>query len=216
MQKRCAKCLQIKPLTDFYTHKTTKDRHRPECKECCKQATQENYAAQIEVERANGRAYYAKHAERVKNRQRKYAHERYTEDKEGVLLHARLYYAANVHRIRARIRAQYAANPAIGHINRARHRAHKAACPKNDLTLAQWIEIKTMYDHCCVYCGRQMERLTQDHLTPLSKGGAHTYSNVVPACQSCNSKKGKGNVLKPVQPLLCTIAPAKKHRKSKE
>lgn len=31
--------------------------------------------------------------------------------------------------------------------------------------------------------------------------------NIVPACQSCNSKKGRKAPLCPVQPLLLTLAP---------
>ena len=77
----------------------------------------------------------------------------------------------------------------------------------SDLTDAQWREIKEAYGYRCVYCNRKMQRLTQDHLTPLSQGGNHTASNVVPACQSCNSKKNNGAVLHPVQPLLLTVAP---------
>ena len=41
----------------------------------------------------------------------------------------------------------------------------------------------------CHYCGR-MAKLTIDHVIPLSKGGDHSRSNVVPACQRCNSQKG--------------------------
>ncbi|MDB4875733.1 MAG: hypothetical protein JWM41_2179 [Gemmatimonadetes bacterium] len=29
-----------------------------------------------------------------------------------------------------------------------------------------------------------------DHVIPISRGGSHTRENVVPACRSCNSKKG--------------------------
>ena len=47
-----------------------------------------------------------------------------------------------------------------------------------------------------------MQRLEMDHITPLSKGGDHTASNIVPCCRSCNAKKGTGPVLKPVQPML--------------
>jgi HNH endonuclease len=94
------------------------------------------------------------------------------------------------------------ANPDKLKAKHARRRARHKNAPINDLTHAQWEEIKTAYNHCCVYCGRHMERLTQDHLTPLSKGGSHTKHNVVPACRSCNSKKNTGSVLRPVQPLL--------------
>ena len=57
-----------------------------------------------------------------------------------------------------------------------------------------------------------MKRLTMDHITPISKGGAHTASNIVPACQSCNSKKNNRAPLKPVQPILegLKLVPKKK------
>lgn len=101
---------------------------------------------------------------------------------------------------RARLRQQ-ANMPQFVEKNRKR-RALKYNAGINDFTVRQWEEMKTAYDHRCVYCGRKMQRLTQDHITPLSKGGNHTYSNIVPACKSCNSKKHDGAVLCPVQPLL--------------
>lgn len=55
---------------------------------------------------------------------------------------------------------------------------------------------------CASFSHSLQQRLTKDHSTPLSKGSAHTLTNVVPACQSCNSKKHTGPPLKPVQPLL--------------
>jgi 5-methylcytosine-specific restriction endonuclease McrA len=57
------------------------------------------------------------------------------------------------------------------------------------LTEAQWRDILDQYHHRCAYCGKKMERLTIDHVNPLSKGGKHSASNVVPSCGSCNSKK---------------------------
>ena len=99
-----------------------------------------------------------------------------------------------------------AANPEIARARNARRRARKIAAIVNDFTAAQWIEMQAAYGFQCVYCGRKMKRLTQDHLTPLSKGGDHTASNIVPACRSCNSRKATGKVLIPIQPLLLTIA----------
>jgi 5-methylcytosine-specific restriction endonuclease McrA len=90
-----------------------------------------------------------------------------------------------------------------------RWRAHKASAPLNDLTGAQWKEIKAAYGHRCVYCGRKMLKLTMDHITPLSKGGSHTVSNIVPACQSCNSAKNNRQAQRLIQPLLFTIASSK-------
>jgi 5-methylcytosine-specific restriction endonuclease McrA len=103
---------------------------------------------------------------------------------------------------RAAVAAWAKAHPeAIAAIGK-RRRALRAGAPVNDFTAKQWAAMKEHYGHRCAYCWRKMKRLTQDHIVPLSKGGSHTYSNIVPACQSCNSKKGTGAVLVPVQPLL--------------
>jgi len=39
----------------------------------------------------------------------------------------------------------------------------------------------------CQYCGSAAENL--DHVIPKSKGGSHTWENVVAACRRCNSRK---------------------------
>jgi 5-methylcytosine-specific restriction endonuclease McrA len=41
----------------------------------------------------------------------------------------------------------------------------------------------------CQYCGTRKD-LTLDHVIPSSKGGQHTWSNLVTACKRCNSLKG--------------------------
>ncbi|MBW4683217.1 MAG: HNH endonuclease [Microcoleus vaginatus WJT46-NPBG5] len=43
--------------------------------------------------------------------------------------------------------------------------------------------------HACQYCGSG-KHLTLDHVIPRSKGGPHTWDNVVTACERCNSHKG--------------------------
>ena len=45
-------------------------------------------------------------------------------------------------------------------------------------------------DHnSCQYCG-STKNLTLDHVIPRSRGGRHTWENVVAACAPCNLKKG--------------------------
>jgi len=39
----------------------------------------------------------------------------------------------------------------------------------------------------CQYCGSPAENL--DHVLPRSRGGPHTWENVVASCRSCNSRK---------------------------
>lgn len=39
----------------------------------------------------------------------------------------------------------------------------------------------------CQYCGRRAESI--DHVVPRSKGGPHSWDNVVAACRRCNASK---------------------------
>lgn len=76
------------------------------------------------------------------------------------------------------------------------HRVHRrAAFHEVEVALnhADWLEIQASYLSKCVYCGKPAE--SQDHVTALSRGGSHTADNVVPACRSCNSRKGTKSLL---------------------
>jgi len=42
----------------------------------------------------------------------------------------------------------------------------------------------------CQYCGRTDLPLTIDHIHPRSRGGEHSWENLITACPRCNSKKG--------------------------
>jgi 5-methylcytosine-specific restriction endonuclease McrA len=41
--------------------------------------------------------------------------------------------------------------------------------------------------HRCQYCHRTAENL--DHVVPRSRGGEHTWDNVVASCRACNARK---------------------------
>ncbi len=42
-------------------------------------------------------------------------------------------------------------------------------------------------NHRCQYCGATAENI--DHVVPRSKGGSHTWENVVASCRPCNMRK---------------------------
>jgi 5-methylcytosine-specific restriction endonuclease McrA len=44
----------------------------------------------------------------------------------------------------------------------------------------------------CQYCGKRLptSQLSLDHVTPRSRGGKSTWTNVVAACNPCNTRKG--------------------------
>lgn len=179
------------------------------------------YHANRLARRLSGNASYHRHQERNVARAAIYREI----NREALCLKARAYAVKHRQKRLAQRRAYYHDNtaqclarrvlwaqqhPDAEKARQARWRARKRGASVSTLTTQQWREILAAYDHRCVYCSRKMQRLTQDHLLPLSKGGEHTVHNVVPACRSCNSRKKAGPPLKPVQPLLLTIAPDRK------
>ena len=75
----------------------------------------------------------------------------------------------------------------------ARRRA-KLKLHESNLTADEWNNVLDRHGRKCFYCSAQ-GKLTIDHVTPLSLGGKHVKENVVPACRSCNSKKGSREVI---------------------
>jgi 5-methylcytosine-specific restriction endonuclease McrA len=57
-------------------------------------------------------------------------------------------------------------------------------------TLAEWREKCALLGNVCFYCG-EAKPLTIEHKVPLVRGGSDDIANIVPACGSCNSKKGR-------------------------
>lgn len=60
---------------------------------------------------------------------------------------------------------------------------------ESTLTVEEWLAIRLAHDWTCVYCGTRTRQVTIDHYVPMSRGGANTAENVVPACSRCNSSK---------------------------
>lgn len=108
-------------------------------------------------------------------------------------------------------------HPEERRIQQARYRAQKRNASCDDMSQKQWEELMQVFQFRCAYCGRQYTResLTMDHITPLSRGGQNTISNIVPACKPCNSSKHTGEPLTSVQPLLLTVAPQRKKYKKR-
>jgi hypothetical protein len=77
--------------------------------------------------------------------------------------------------------------------NHMNHRRAIAGGGSATLTIEEWLRIVDAYEGRCLYC-QAPDRLTMDHLVPISRGGDHSIENVVPACRSCNSRKHDRNM----------------------
>lgn len=67
-------------------------------------------------------------------------------------------------------------------------RARKRAAKIEKFSKAEWLAVVEAYGGLCAYC-RIRPWSHQDHVVPLSRGGAHSIANVVPACGPCNQRK---------------------------
>ena len=78
------------------------------------------------------------------------------------------------------------------------------------LTAYEYRVIVHAYRKKCAYCGKitrtnvsdhDPDLRTIDHVIPLSKGGEHSRTNVVPACRACNDLKGDQDGWVPQPPI---------------
>ncbi len=187
--KRCPNCRGEKALEAFYVNRARRDGRQCWCKQChsqarptdrpipppstlkpCKRCSQEKPL----------REFYA--AAGTRDRHRSSCKQC---DKKAV----RLYKEEHSEHLRERGAAWTKANPEKVAARCHRRKARKRNAPVNDFTSRQWKEILEYFNHACAYCLRQDVPLTMEHMTPLSRGGENSASNVVPACLSCNASK---------------------------
>lgn len=77
-------------------------------------------------------------------------------------------------------------------INQA-NRARKCGAVVEPITSDELRELRAMYGGLCAYC-RVRSGDTLDHVLPLSRGGSHSLSNILPACFRCNHSKRDSTV----------------------
>ena len=179
--KYCRVCGEEKPLDQFYRAKSAKGGHRNECKTCktnqLYQWRNENRDRLNEYRRSWGR----KNADRVREQNQKY----YRENGESVKAATRKYSKQNREKINEWRRNWYKANP--GKDSSYKH-TRRALINKSGKFVILDKEIKRLYSNNCIHCGSK-ERITMDHLIPVSRGGRHSIGNIVPMCQECNFSK---------------------------
>jgi 5-methylcytosine-specific restriction endonuclease McrA len=171
------------------------------------------YARKAEEVKAKVRAYQQANPEgrkayRVANRDRRAAQARAWREAhpEQVAKSSRAYYEANAEQRRAEARAYYAT-----HREERRAAAKEWRLANPDKLYAQWarkrlkrnphdtvvqeVDRQAVYVRdggICQLCGEPVSpgRMTMDHKTPLTRGGAHSLENLQLAHRSCNSRKG--------------------------
>ena len=180
--KVCTKCGEELPATSYYFPKCTvkTDGLRNDCKTCKAIADKVYSEENRESIATNKKNHYQENREPILEKQRKYWHRTNPQRKLNNIIN-KVYIDKRIraNRIKTRVHLNM-----MAHVRRSmkRNLAHT-------LTVEQWEQAKLYFNNKCVYCGSE-STLTQDHHTPLNKGGEYTKENIVPACLSCNSSKG--------------------------
>lgn len=93
----------------------------------------------------------------------------------------------------------FAANKDRTRVTDHRKRA-KRRMARGKFTTKQWFARCDLYGWCCAYCGIGLTKKTVqvDHVIALARGGTNWPANLVPACATCNVKKG----VKRIRPSL--------------
>lgn len=205
--KQCTTCLNISPVTEFYRKKNGQSMGAT-CKQCSKQrvmiwrktsegrlaAQQADARYKASPQGQQKRRAYSR-SETARNGEKRYRHtltgqealRRYRQsDKRKAVLHR--YYQSGKGKVAI---ARYQATPkGKASLARGVHKRRGSMLIASTVTAEEWAIIKGRAKNKCYYCQQKMQRLTMDHIIPLSKGGQHIASNIVPACRSCNSRKG--------------------------
>lgn len=132
--------------------------------------------ANLESERQRQREYYRRDPEKYRARRKAWL--------EANPEKANAWARAHPGRVRELQRSWLEANRVkVTQRVRARHYRYD----QGDLTQDQWDEIVREVNGKCLACGA--DKVTLDHIVPLSRGGQHTASNVQPLCGPCNKRK---------------------------
>lgn len=91
--------------------------------------------------------------------------------------------ARDTEKRRAASRDRYKRDPSAARAESSKRRALK----RNSVLVCETSIMDILKSGPCVYCGAPSEDV--DHIRPLSQGGVHHESNLVPACMRCNRGK---------------------------
>lgn len=217
--KTCSACCKSFPATLEYFHssKNRDDGLYPYCKVCARAKKREDYQRHKARRLEYQHQYYQDNADYVRTRQRAYdtanrelvnererlrrqanadeinarRRERHKNNPEPKRQSDQRYYRKARHKIRARQLEWEHRNPDKKRATGQRYIARKNALP-HTFTGDDWQRALAHFNGRCAYCGNPpglWNGLAAEHYIPIKRGGGTVPSNIIPACQSCNSSK---------------------------
>lgn len=187
MIKICTGCSQELGTVYFYKNKNTKDGLAYSCKCCAKEYKDNNKARSNELRREN----YKKDPIKYRIQSNK-SHQDHSNDR---LKKQRIYYENNKEAFSKRNKKYR--NENLDEILLRNRQREKSLEQFPIIKQSEIDQLLKNNKHQCFYCKTNVKRginLHLDHKAPLFHGGSHSIDNLVPACKSCNLKKGTKTV----------------------
>lgn len=174
--KRCTKCGEEKPLSEFEKEKRKKDGMSSWCLKCHNEQK---------------RRYRAANREKMREKDHKWK----AANPEKALAAARKWKATNPEKVRELNHKWRAAHPEKVREHERNHHALKKG-NGGKITDAECLWLKEFYNYTCLCCERKEPeiKLELDHVIPLKLGGRNDIKNAQPLCRSCNSSKNAKHI----------------------
>jgi 5-methylcytosine-specific restriction endonuclease McrA len=133
------------------------------------------------------KAYYKDNKDKIKADSRTY----YAVNREQSARANRAWVISNRERVRHNQRSWKKAHPELRSMENSRRRTREAGNYGNGCTAVEWGAILKAHGNKCADCGvsGKKQKMTRDHVIPISQGGPDMPHNLQPLCQSCNSRK---------------------------
>lgn len=197
--KTCTRCGEAKPVSAFYLRN---GKPISRCKGCVLAGMRKYHAENREKRSESNRAWREANPEKHRSNARRW----YRENRERALARTAKHQRENRERYREFVRRNYEKNRESRIAEIAQYRrdnsdwfrqynrlksSRRRALEKEALivpfTRDQLEQRIAYYGGKCWMCGGEFHHI--DHVKPLSGGGAHTLSNLRPACAPCNQAK---------------------------
>lgn len=176
--KRCGRCGEIKPISEFYQHIGHRDGLASTCKKCDKERNKKYYESHIEKAKESSRKWYRNNVEHAKEQSRRWR-EANPEKRRQAL---RKWRERNREKDREKTRRRYLADPEYFKRTGAKKRAR---------IKKQWLDILgSMGMLACMRCGynRTFAALDYHHIGEKGNGIARLL-NLVPTTERVNEVK---------------------------
>jgi 5-methylcytosine-specific restriction endonuclease McrA len=178
--KKCSGCKVVKSREDFTIHRRNPDGLNCYCRDCSQSSRTASRLRRLDKEAAYARVNKERLSEQKRKRRRGPAGDRER--------------AANLQRYHAN-KAQWSewhsrwtrAHKESNRLYGSQRRAKLAIVVTIPFTVEQLAQRWDYYGNQCWVCHGKAD--ANDHVKPISKGGAHMLCNVRPICTPCNSSK---------------------------